>query len=297
VVIVKLTGGLGNQMFQYAAARAVALRRNSELKLDTGDFGNITGFAGVDSRYYALGCFALDVKVATKDEIMACRESWRDSLPKGLRRSLDSVTPASMLRYVKERQFNFDKRILSLGENVYMEGNWQSEKYFSDARGAIRSDFAFKGALSGRNMELASMMGQADAISLHVRRGDYVTNAKTNAVHGTCTLEYYGEAMKRAAADLAMPHFFVFSDDIAWTKANIKSEFPTTFADGNIERPYEDMHLMSLCKHHIIANSSFSWWGAWLGANPLKRVFAPPNWFASFDKDTRDLIPERWVRV
>ena len=133
---------------------------------------------------------------------------------------------------------------------------------------------------------------------MHIRRGDYVSNPTTNKLHGTCSLEYYHNAVDIIAAKVSNPHFFIFSDDHEWARNNFKIDYPLTFvAHNNAGKNYEDMRLMSLCKHHIIANSSFSWWGAWLGSNPKKIVCAPRGWFKDKSLNTNDIIPSDWSRI
>ncbi|HQS38500.1 MAG TPA: alpha-1,2-fucosyltransferase, partial [Methylotenera sp.] len=160
----------------------------------------------------------------------------------------------------------------------------------------IRKDFTFKLALSVKNSAIIEQISQVNAVSLHVRRGDYVTNAK-NAFIGVCSLEYYRKAVEYVKNQVDKPVFFVFSDDIEWVKSNLPIDFPCFYIDHNhgIES-FNDMRLMSHCKHHIIANSSFSWWGAWLNANSEKIVIAPQQWFAN-NTNVNDLLPESWIKL
>ena len=135
-------------------------------------------------------------------------------------------------------------------------------------------------------------------MSIHVRRGDYVSDAITQEIHGLSPLEYYAAAIQHIAHVAVQPHFFVFSDDPSWVRQNLHIDYPTTYVEHNTaDRNYEDLRLMSLCRHHIIANSTFSWWGAWLGSNRAKMVIAPKRWFNTPDKDTRDLIPRSWIQL
>lgn len=201
------------------------------------------------------------------------------------------------IRLVVEPHFHYWSGIREVSHNAYLAGHWQSEKYFSDASETIRSDFTFRHPLTKQNAELAGRIGQTMAVSLHVRRGDYVSDTKANAAHGLCSLEYYRAAVLLMAEHVECPEFFVFSDDIAWVKANLKIDFPSRYLDHNQgAESYNDMRLMSLCRHHIIANSSFSWWGAWLNPNPDKLVIAPKKWFA-YDSNVADLFPAGWVSL
>jgi len=161
----------------------------------------------------------------------------------------------------------------------------------------IRADFTFQLPLENKNAELAKQINQVSAVSLHVRRGDYANNPKTTATHGLCSLDYYRAAIRHVSDRIEQPYFFIFSDDIGWVKDNLKMDFPCQYVDHNQgAESYNDMRLMSMCKHHIIANSSFSWWGAWLNPNVEKTVIAPKLWFANAT-NTQDLIPQSWVKL
>jgi hypothetical protein len=199
--------------------------------------------------------------------------------------------------WVMEPQFGYWPEFESIPDHCCLSGYWQSEKYFKRYESAIRGEFAFRHPLDARNAELAAEIGSVSAVSLHVRRGDYSSNPKTRAIHGLCSLEYYRAAIEHIAKRVELPCFFVFSDDIGWARDHLDVGFRCSFIGHNQgERNFVDMHLMSLCKHHIIANSSFSWWGAWLNPDPEKTVIAPRRWFAN-DTPTGDLIPEEWVRL
>ena len=125
-----------------------------------------------------------------------------------------------------------------------------------------------------------------------------MTDPVTKEFHGICSLEYYYNAIKKITEIVRKPHFFIFSDDIKWAQDNLKISYPATFVNHNADgKPFEDLRLMSLCKHHIIANSSFSWWGAWLSIDPDKIVFAPKEWFTDSGRNTDDLIPGSWHRI
>jgi hypothetical protein len=148
-----------------------------------------------------------------------------------------------------------------------------------------------------KNQLIAQEIGQSNAISLHVRRGDYVHNSNTLATHGLCSLDYYQTAINYITERVAQPNFFIFSDDITWVKDNLKVDFKCRFVDHNHgTESYNDMRLMSLCQHHIIANSSFSWWAAWLNPNHKKIVIAPRQWFVN-DNNVSDLFPQNWVKL
>ena len=145
---------------------------------------------------------------------------------------------------------------------------------------------------------MLQQISESDSICLHIRRGDYVSNSATNAYHGTCSLDYYRDGLEVVGQGLAHPHCFVFSDDIKWVRANVRVDLPITLIDiHSTKEAHEDLRLMVACRRFVIANSSLSWWGAWLGSQNGKIVVAPQRWFQSSDNDTRDLIPAVWLRV
>jgi hypothetical protein len=296
MIIVRLWGGLGNQMFQYAMARRLAYVNGDILKLDTGWFGRQ---ARVDTpRQYELSVFALAADIAAGGESRRLRGVDIRQWPKVAKRLLAAAGHAAPKSYVLERHFQFDPEILCLKGDVYLDGYWQSEKYFLDAADVIRNDFTLKSPPDAANAVVLREIEGCVSVSLHFRRGDYVTNANAASNHGTASLDYYAAAIEAITARVPAQHFFVFSDDQEWVKRNFKIDFPVTYIEGNgAEKAYEDMRLMSACRHHIIANSSFSWWGAWLGANSDKIVTAPRRWFQNSNADTRYLLPEGWLQL
>jgi hypothetical protein len=292
MIIVKLVGGLGNQMFQYAAGRYLAYSLNTELKLD------ISQFRQDALREYHLSVFNITENIASATDLMRVRRppGWNIKHPVEALRSLMRRNAA--IRYVKERHFHFDPEILALPDNVYLDGNWQSEKYFKDIDRIIREDFTLSEEPDHMNKQMADKIRNCEAVSLHFRRGDYLSNPATTAYHGICPEEYYCEAISMLENYVKNPYFFVFSDDPAWVKENLDTGCPTTIMDFNgSEKDFEDMRLMSLCQHHIITNSSFSWWGAWLCRNTEKIVVAPKQWFNKPNIKTQDLIPRSWFRL
>jgi hypothetical protein len=280
MIITHLYGGLGNQMFQYAVARRIAYHGGEELKLD------ITIFAEYPLRVYELKYFQIEENFATQEEIAKLKYNF-----------FNRLKPLYKRTYIKEKHFQYTPQISKLRRNVYLEGYWQTERYFKDIEDIIRKDFTVKTPLAGSNLEIAKKISEVDAVSVHIRRGDYVANPTTNEIHGVCGLSYYYDCIAKLASKINNPHFFVFSDDQEWVQENLKISFPVTFITQNgAEKAYEDLRLMSLCKHHIIANSSFSWWGAWLAPGKDKIVYAPSRWF-NLDIDTSDLLPAGWIKV
>lgn len=289
MVIVKLYGGLGNQMFQYAAGRRLAHHLRVKLKLD------VSYFATYKLRSFELDVFALKAQFATQAEIDWLKHGkasrWRKF---GLYLKGGRCEPV----YIKEKHFHLNPEIMTLHDNTYLDGYWQCEKYFEDVKDLIRGDFTIRMPPSRPALQLAERICSVNSVSLHVRRGDYVSNPVTNQYHGSLGIEYYNRCMDYIRERILEPHFFAFSDDPAWVIEQFKSDPALTVVDVNdVAHAYEDLRLMSLCKHHIIANSTFSWWGAWLNPNPGKIVLAPKKWFNDPGLDSSDVIPETWIRL
>lgn len=292
MIIAKLMGGLGNQMFQYAAARSISWRHGTALKIDLSYFeGNQTGNS---PRKYELDKYCITAEKASRWESITMSGRCRTGLVSTLAQKYQEVAGYTVFR---ERSFNFEPQLLSVPDNVYLEGYWQSERYFEDIREIIRDEFTVKTPLIDKNLELANEIKAVNAVSIHIRRGDYVLDEKTREFHGICSLEYYLQAEDRVSQILDNPHFFVFSDDPKWVADNLKLRNPARYVSHNGSIAHEDLRLMSLCRHHVIANSSFSWWGAWLSNSPDKLVIAPKRWFNEPLHDTRDLIPSGWQRL
>ena len=285
MVITKLIGGLGNQMFQFALGRKLSLKLSSDLKLDT------SGFEVYKLHDYGMHCF--DLEKFTNTCITPANSP--------LYRKINRFLPAEFhfgYKHVLEKCFSFDKQVLKLRGDLYLDGYWQSEKYFKEIRSTLLSDFTIKYTPDTQNVETSAKIKSCEAISLHIRRGDYVNNAQTLEKHGVCGLNYYHRAVEYTAERTNSPVFFIFSDDHEWARENLKINYPITFiVNNNASKNYEDLRLMSQCKHNIIANSSFSWWGAWLNENPDKIVIGPKHWFNDTSIDTTDLIPERWLSL
>lgn len=290
MIVSRLQGGLGNQMFQYAAGRALALRVGTELKLD------LTSYERSTLRSYALEPFPIRAGIADRREV---ERLTRPSRPVRIARRLLGREPRPPRSHVREPDLTFHPGILELSDGVYLDGYWQSERYFAGAADAIREELRPPEPATGRGRELAAAIGRAgESISLHVRRGDYVSSPVAREMLGPCSVDYYRRAVERLAERLAEPAVFVFSDEPEWARAHLELPVPVTVVDHDGGgSAHEDLALMSLCRHHVIANSSFSWWGAWLGRHPGGTVIAPARWFAREDLSSHDLVPERWLRL
>jgi len=292
MIIVKLIGGLGNQLFQYALGRHTAETNQSVLKID------ISGFEEYTLHKYSLWAFNIQENIASVEEVKALTVRSQGTVQSVIRQLLGRP-PVLAPTYIREkRRFHFDPEILNVSDGVYLDGSWQNERYFIDISGIIRQEFTVKTPPSGKNKELIEQISGCNSVSLHIRREDFVSDAHTTRVHGICELDYYFRCVEYINQKIKEPHFFVFSDNPEWARANLNLPHPMRFFDHNgPDKNYEDLRLMSQCKHHIIANSTFSWWGAWLNQNREKIVLAPKQWLESDDYDPKDLIPDKWIKV
>jgi hypothetical protein len=283
MVVVKIIGGLGNQMFQYAAGLSLSSRLGAELKLD------ISEFPSYSLRRYGLHSWCVDdaTDVRAKDAL-------RTGFSYRVRDFL--FGNKTKCKLYKETSFGFTDDFFRLDGDVYLDGYWQSEKYFAGITPVLKERFKPRMPLQGKNLETARRIVNSNSISIHVRRGDYITNQTNQGIYSACSADYYNGALSYISQRASDPALFVFSDDISWAKQHLALPIEPYCVDFNDEANcHLDMHLMSLCKHSIIANSSFSWWGAWLGSYEGKIVVAPKRWFSDSSFDTKDLIPERWT--
>lgn len=275
LVITHLIGGLGNQMFQYAAGLSLASRTNSTLKLDTSDFETYK------LHEYSLGNWNISAESASRDEI------------KFLKTRKFFILKSKKF---SESGLQYNPALFKQEPPVYISGYWQTEKYFKTIRNSLLQEFVPKKTISTYSQSVLNQITSSScSVSLHVRRGDYLLS-QNQKIHGVCGLDYYEAAIELLEKSHNDITFFVFSDDILWAKDNLKISSKKIWVDGNdSSRNFEDIHLMSKCSHNIIANSSFSWWGAWLNNNQDKKVIAPKAWFQSPKMDIRDLCCPEWI--
>lgn len=287
MIAVQAQGGLGNQLFQYAAARRLAIRHGCQLVIDHHWFDHPR--TGETPRPLELNRYPVAMRLATPLELLhwtPLRSRWG--------RYLGPLMP---MKLVREHGHGVNHDALSAPVNSYLSGFWQSEAYFVDIREQLLQELTPIEPPGREDFATIDRMRMCESVSVHVRRGDYVSLASASAYHGLCTLDYYRKAITYVAERVRSPTLFVFSDDPEWTKANLKSPFPTHYVGHNPpEKAFQDLRLMSFCRHHILANSSFSWWGAWLSDQADGLVIAPERWYA-VDRPTPDLIPSRWIRM
>lgn len=295
MIIIKVNGGLGNQMFQYAFGRGISLALGVEMKLDISWFNAIAEQDTI--RHYELNCFSTKIEIASTDEVKKIKGRMLH-LPRRVRNFLSKLKLLSQKSYFLEKYYHYDSSVALCPDKSYFEGYWQSYRYFDKYREIIREDFIYKDALSETNKKYKEYIVSQNSVSLHIRRGDYVTNSNANGYHGVSSLDYYYSAMNYIAQRVEDAHFFIFSDDIEWVKENLNSQEKMTFAENKANtKAFEEIYLMSLCQHNIIANSTFSWWGAYLNVHNEKIVIAPKIWFKDTEINTNDLIPESWIRM
>jgi len=299
MIIIRIIGGLGNQMFQYALGRSLALRKKTDLKLDLAWLEFEKKIPGATPRDYCLGAFKIKENFATKREIGVISKKNGGLLGRFISKILGKEPPYYRQAVVREQKsYQFDRNILRVDKDSYLWGHWNNEKYFKAIRSILLKEFTVKNPPDKLNSEILAKIKNTSSVSLHVRRGDYVSNKKFNQYHGSCSLDYYRKAVEIMAKKIKSPYFFAFSDDPEWVKKNLKIKYPIYYVDNNDPNTaqHEDLRLMSACKHNIIANSSFSWWGAWLNQNLDKIVIAPKKWLNEASIDTSDVIPKDWIK-
>lgn len=282
-ITVHISGGLGNQLFQYATGRALSLKNGVILYLDTSSFLDQD-----NTRSYMLQNYFIEANILRKKSLV--HQKIANILRSRLSISIDGKVYA-------EKNNSYDPKVMELGDGVYLLGHWQSEKYFHDYRSTIKQDLSLKTKLSRSSLEVLSEINKTTSVAVHIRRGDYVSNIVAQNVLGTQSLEYYTSTTSYIDSKLKKAHYFVFSDDPIWASQNIlKGHKYVTFIPTSAQ-PYEDFELMRSCDHFIIANSSFSWWAAWLGEEKDSIVIAPKRWFASSEYSSKDLVPKHWIQM
>ena len=288
MIIVKLMGGLGNQMFQYAAARSLAIHKKTDLYIDLSSFSENT--IGITKRTYELGVF--NIRTATLDQQKKIKSH------NIVRKIINKLLPYYRRKYYYEPHFHFDSNFFKASSSTTLIGYWQSEKYFSKIAAVIHNEYMLQKTPGLQTQAVFKQLSTVDSVSVHIRRGDYINNPETLRIHGSCELDYYETCIDLMKVKVPTMQLFIFSDDISWVRKNLMFPLNSVFVDHNTEEnANEDLYLMSHCKHNIIANSSFSWWGAWLNRNEKKNVMAPSKWFNEFKADTKDLYPADWIVV
>lgn len=287
----RLDGGLGNQLFQYAAGRALSLRHCTGLVLDLSALG--ASVAGVTSRRLELSNFKLSKDIVDSSE-RRLPPPWIHRFP-------------ALSRFIGpwhvylEKHLEFNPQFSLLPDNSFLIGYWQSYRYLSEVSARLVEELTPVAPLSPASKVLAQEIDSSASVAVHVRRGDYVSLAAAASFHGTLSAAHYLNAMREVSEAVHGARYFVFSDDPDWCRANLAFGDTAVFVSHNLgSDAWQDLMLMSRCRHHIIANSSFSWWGAWLADQlcPVKEsriVIAPARWFAGhLGLSLSDRFPPHW---
>ncbi len=285
MVVVKLAGGLGNQMFQYAYAKAL---QNSgfDVKLDNTEYKNYKLHGG-----YQLSHYKISIELAEKEDLNIFKQNRICIVLKKL--------GYKSKKLIEEKSLRYDPELLDAIDNTYIQGYFQSEKYFKHIRKDLLEDFTINKKISNYTANMAQTIKSFPvSCSIHVRRGDFTSDNKIN-IHGICSVEFYKKAMNYMQYKLQNIIYIIFSDEIEWVKNNLILDNAIYIESDEERLPHEDIYLMSLCDHNIIANSSFSWWGAWLNGNKDKIVIAPDRWFSdeTLALQSKDIVCENWIKI
>lgn len=292
MIITNLHGGLGNQLFQYAAGLALAVRHGTNLKVDSGRFSRFGQWG------FVLDRLRMPLEHATQGEVRRYAGFTHSRLSRALfhlRRRFQPAWPRTYCRQTQGGQLGF---LTGAGADSYLDGYWQDERYFTAIRGRLLQETECVRDPSPERRGLLALAANPGSASIHVRRGDYAAVAATHARHGCLGAAYYGAAIERLSEASPGGARLVFSDDIDWARRELGPMLPgAEFVTGDISAAEEDLRLMRLCTHHVIANSTFSWWGAWLGERPGSLIVAPRVWFARPEPADDDPVPPRWTRL
>lgn len=277
MITVNIAGGVGNQLFQYAAARSLNIKSGSKLFLDIDFFSNIP--ESETFRKFQINNFNIKYdKIISKKRYKIIRFLYRLIL----------------------RPFNSDLQIVIFGIllkfkiPIFLTRNFQKEKYFIKIRKVLLEEITSKKTFTDDIKKIADFIDKSISVSLHIRRGDYI---RMKDIYGNCSMEYYRESINTIKEKLSNPVFFIFSDDIDWVKENLNISDKNIYVSRPDLEDYEELILMSKCKHNIIANSTFSWWGAWLNKNDDKIVIAPKQWFKNKTSNELDILPKKWIQL
>lgn len=293
MILIKLQGGLGNQMFQYAFGSVIAKQNKTKLIIEDSIYNIVEKKEGYTPRNFELSIFNNEYVFAKKKDVSLFASL---SFIHKIKRKLKLNYPKKF----NEEEFEYSEKANSLQKPVFAIGYFQSFKYFKGFEDYIKSLFVFsEDKLSKENIDLIASFKKKNTIAVHIRRGDYISDIVANQFHGSCSFEYYMQAISVLSVKVLSPTFVFFSDDSEWVKENFETlPFDKIFIDHNTDSDsWVDMYLMSICSHNIIANSSFSWWGAWLNANSEKIVIAPKKWFQGREININSIIPEEWIKI
>lgn len=285
MIVIEASGGLGNQMFQYALYKKMEFL-NKEVALDTSFFRSQQKL-----RELEIGIFDVKYRGISDKEVACIRGyGYHDSIFDKIKYRLK---PSEYTLY-QDTIERFQPEIFEM-DNVYLCGYWQSEKYFKDIRSMILKEFTFPEDVREKTKKLCKKMETENSISIHIRRSDYLLGENARVYGNVCNEKYYENAIAYMTKKIDNPYYYVFTDDLQWAKKYFCKNNYTIVDENRGNNSYIDMYLMSRCRHNIIANSSFSWWGAWLNQNPDKIVLGPKKWFHNHEKE--EIVCEDWIRI
>lgn len=280
MIITKIIGGLGNQLFQYAAGRAIAHSKGLRLKLD------LTGFDSYNLHHgYRLNEFSIDAEVASTKEIFSLKGP--ENILYSKLRKLGAFKPKTY--YNEKQSSSFDEQVYQ-HRSIYLDGYWQNELYFRGIREILLNELVLQQTTSDVDSLYLKQIESCNSVSIHVRRGDYLLHRGI----GVLGIDRYKKAISMIKDRVDTPHFFIFSDDMHWCKDNFKFLDNCTFVE-HTQTEVSDLKLMSACQHNIIANSSFSWWAAWLNVSPNRTIIAPAGWRLD-DPGSENIILSNWLK-
>ncbi|MDL2283927.1 alpha-1,2-fucosyltransferase [Oxalobacter sp. OttesenSCG-928-P03] len=294
MIVVRLKGGLGNQLFQYAAGFALARKNGDQFKLD------LSGFQNQDrSRPYVRDAdilqFSISSPIASEEEVQRFRNPFGQ---------VSRVLRVIMQKVFKKYYTDWHPEVMNRKGDIYLEGFFQCDKYFAECFDELSQEFLLQPNVNADIESIAHLIKSMPCpVSLHVRRGDYVSDPKISALHNICGIDYYETALTRLKDQIGPYDLVVFSDDIEWVRHNLNLSQDTCYISGqkgvggSTINTAQELILMSMCKHHIIANSTFSWWGAYLNRTPGKIVIAPGLWNRSKDYSHENIIPSGWQQI
>ena len=277
MITVEMLGGLGNQLFRYAAGRSLAQKHKTGLILD------VSHYEKYKLRTFELGCFNIKAEVRNSTDIFT-------------RIATGALKFFPGQKTYREKYYHFDSGFFDLPDGTYLSGYFQSEKYFSPIALQLKKELTLK-TMTLITKKLLKEITSTNSVSVHVRRGDYADNPATQKLHGICPPEYFHKAFTLIEKKINDPHYYFFSDEIAYVKKNMEMKRKSFYVAASPVGPAEDLILMSRCKHNIIVNSTFGWWAAWLNPNPHKIVITPIKWYLHGPKDTQDLLPVSWLKI
>ena len=293
MIITRIYQGLGNQLFQYAFGRSLALKNKTNLKVDSSFYENseITQNGYTYKRDFEISRYNVQLTEATKDEIAVYTDKKRPSL---LQRIWWRLNPTLRPKVVREDLSTFDPKMIGLKGNFYLNGYFTSEEFFKDYAPIIRKEFTLSNEMSQTNVQWSEKMKQCNSVCISLRLTDFLHNP----LHNVCSLEYYHNGLKEverlSGEEITV---FIWSDDNDWTKENFKPPYKCHYMTHNHPDFHEDLRLMTHCKHHVIPNSTFSWWGAWLAEHENQIVIAPKRWLNSEEIEYGHVIPDRWHKI